>query len=334
MQSIGDMAQALVLRHRNTQIRQQIDRLGLELSTGIASDPAKHLSGDVTTLATLDRSLSVLEGFRIATTEAGHLTGVMQTTLGHVQDRTEALSLSLLQSDIQVTDTSRAALAEQAGTALDTVLRDLNTTAGGRTLFGGVATDRNAVASSDTLIADLRVALAGQTTLTGIEGALDAWFDTPGGGFETQTYLGSTTSLAPLQLGPSEAATLDIRADDPVFRDTLKALALATLSGDPVLNLPQDLRGDMLASAGDALLQTQPQLTELRAGLGLLEHRIEDTVTRNAAEKASTEMARLNLISVDPYETATQLENAQLQLESLYAVTVRASRLSLTEFLR
>lgn len=334
MQSIGDMAQALVLRSRNVQIRQQIDRLGVELTTGVVADRATHLSGDMTTLATLDRTLSVLAGFRVATTEAAHVTEVMQATLGNMQNRTEDLSMKLVQTDLLESPNLRATMAREATFALDAVMTDLNKSAGGRTLFGGVATDRPAIVGSEELLTDLRTALAGQTTLAGIEAQLDAWFDTPGGGFETQTYIGATTALAPLQLGPSERASLDIRADEPVFRDMLKSLALAALSEDATLNFDQNVRREMLSSAGDGLLQTQAPLIELRAGLGLLEQRIEETVTRNAAEKTSTELARLDLIGSDPFEAATQLESAQLQLETLYTITVRASRLSLTEFLR
>ena len=334
MRSIGDMAQALVLRNRNVQIRQQIDRLGLELSTGVVADKARHLSGDLTALAAMDRNLSVLDGFRIATTEAAQTTGVMQTTLGAIQTRTEDVSLTLLQTDIMVSESLRSTVAKDALSALTSVMSDLNRTTYGRSLFGGTATDRAPLGTSDTLIADLRGLLAGVTTLAGIEAQLDAWFDAPGGGFETQTYQGSTTNLAPFQLGPSERAALDVRADDQVFRDMIRGLALAAISDDDILDFDQGLRAEMLASAGNQLLQTQVPLTELRAGLGALEARIEETVTSNAAETTATRLARLDLIAVDPYETATQLENAQLQLESLYTVTARAARLSFTEYMR
>ena len=81
-------------------------------------------------------------------------------------------------------------------------------------------------------------------------------------------------------------------------------------------------------------MQAQTPLTELRAGLGSLQGRIEETATRNSAERTSTQLARLGLVGIDPYETASKLEDVQLQLQTIYTVTVRSSRLSLTEFLR
>ena len=104
MQSIGDMAQTLVLRHNQTQLRSQVGRLGVELSTGVASDRAAHLGGDLTALATLDRSLKALEGFRVATAEATYIADVMQNALGQLQSRVEDLGPRLMQTDLLVSE--------------------------------------------------------------------------------------------------------------------------------------------------------------------------------------------------------------------------------------
>ena len=40
------------------------------------------------------------------------------------------------------------------------------------------------------------------------------------------------------------------------------------------------------------------------------------------------------IVAADPYQTAVDLEAAQLQLESLFTITARLSRLTLTEFIR
>jgi flagellar hook-associated protein 3 FlgL len=46
------------------------------------------------------------------------------------------------------------------------------------------------------------------------------------------------------------------------------------------------------------------------------------------------EIARADLVAIDPFEAATRMEAAQTQLETLYSVTARLSRLSLVDFLR
>ena len=74
-------------------------------------------------------------------------------------------------------------------------------------------------------------------------------------------------------------------------------------------------------------------MVELRSGLGALQQRIEETSTRNSAERAATTIARVELVGTDQFETATRYENTRAQLESLYAITVRSSRMSLVGFL-
>jgi flagellar hook-associated protein 3 FlgL len=45
------------------------------------------------------------------------------------------------------------------------------------------------------------------------------------------------------------------------------------------------------------------------------------------------QIARVGLVSVDPYAATSALTATQSQLESLYAVTARVSRLSLANYL-
>ena len=72
----------------------------------------------------------------------------------------------------------------------------------------------------------------------------------------------------------------------------------------------------------------------LAARIGTVEAQIEAARTRNSAEETALGIFRSEIGSVDSYEAATRLEQARSQLESLYLITARVSRLSLTEFLR
>ena len=64
------------------------------------------------------------------------------------------------------------------------------------------------------------------------------------------------------------------------------------------------------------------------------EARVEDAAARLSARGTALEIARNDMSAADPYETATKLQNVQLQLETHYTLTARLSRLSLTEYLR
>ena len=70
-----------------------------------------------------------------------------------------------------------------------------------------------------------------------------------------------------------------------------------------------------------------------QADLGLLQETAERATARNAAETTALSLARSDILSADPYETASALTQAEASLQNLYALTARLSRLSLTDYL-
>ncbi|MBS0123646.1 flagellin [Thetidibacter halocola] len=332
MDSVGDLARMLVLRTNQVRLREEMDVLAVEVATGFVKDKGAHLRGDVSGLLAIDRSLERLDTFRFANAEAALLTGAMQQALGEIQERAQSTSQTLISAELTPSEALLGTMSRDARDALGQTLGALNRSVGGRFLFSGTATDRSAMPDLETMMTELRTAVTGLTTATDIQAALDAFF-APGGTFETTIYQGSGTGIAPLRLGENERATLDIKATDDALRAILKPLAMASLASEPGLVIPVSEKVKMLSTSGEGLLGAQQDIVELRGGLGALEGRIEENTARIESERTATQLARLDLVGTDQYETATRYENVRSQLESLYAITVRSQRLSLTEFL-
>lgn len=332
MDSVGNLARSLVLRTNQVRLRDEMDRLAVEVSTGLVKDAGKHLRGDLSNLLAIDRNLNKLDAFAVNVTEAAYVTSTMQTTLEEMQSRTQTLSQTLTSAELTPSGELLSTMSDDAENALGQVLGALNRSVAGRSLFSGTATDRNAVLPLADVMAALSTALAGQTDLAGIEAELDIFFGS-GGTYETVVYQGSNTGLSPIRLGENESANIDIRATDDTFRALLKPLALAAIAGNGGLGLDEGVQVELLSKAGRDLLAAQKPIVELRAGLGSLEARIEETKTRNSSERTATSQAKLELIGAEPYETASRYEIVRGQLESLYAITARSQRLSLAEFL-
>jgi flagellar hook-associated protein 3 FlgL len=329
--SLGDLTTHFMLRRHNVALRDEVQRLSQELSTGETSNPINHLSGDFAALADLEKRSTLNAVFRQSAREAGNMTDAMQQTLSNLQEMSGELATAMVSlSESGVSETVGPGAA-QARDVLDRAVALLNTRVAGRSLFAGDAVDSVAMTTGDAIMASLKSSVAGLTSTDDIHDAVDTWFDAPGGGFETVAYQGSGRSIPAFRVAPDQSATLDVRADHQALRDVLKPIALAALADDPALDMTT--RRALLASSGTALLDTQDGLTALRADLGVTEARLEETSVRLASEKLALEESRGTLLSVDPYETATRLEQAQSNLESLYTVTVRLSRLSLTEFM-
>ena len=82
------------------------------------------------------------------------------------------------------------------------------------------------------------------------------------------------------------------------------------------------------------LVYAQQEVVGAQARVVIAQEQIEGWMLRTETEMVGMENARNSLLAVDPYETATRLEAAQFQLESLYTVTVRLSNMSLVNYLR
>lgn len=334
MISLGDLAQSVMLRRHNVQLRQDVAQLSQEVTTGLSANLAKHLSGDFTYLSEIERNLTVIKSHRTSALEAGLFTAGMQNSLEQIQNVSSSLAPSLLTSAESGLAAHQPAIARAAMDALEQNVNALNVQVAGRNLFSGNATNQIPLIPARSIVAELRVAIGSETSTSGIQTVIDEWFHSPAGGFNTVAYRGSDEALSPYRLGQTGQVDLDLRANSSVLRDILMSTAMAVFATDPTLDLSDETRTDLQKKAGQGLYNIQDSLTGLRSELGFAEAKIEEGKVRLASEKMSLELARNALISVDPFESATMLENAQSQLESLYAVTVRMSRLSLAGFLR
>lgn len=331
--SIGDMAQTYMIRRQNSELKNTATRLTNELSTGQTTDVAKRFSGDFSIVSSIETSLTSLQSYKSAANEAGQFSTIMQTTLEVVQSQTTAAVSALLLTSNSANQTQIDNTASNVRQKFDAVVSSLNTQAGGRSIFAGAATDGPAIASANVIIAELQIVIAAETTAAGVETAVNTWFDAPGGGYETVGYLGSTTPLVPFKIGAHQEADVSIIATDTEIRDTLKGLALAALVSDGALAGDALEQALLLKNAGAALLSVGDRLTGMRANLGTVEAQIETVSTQTASEISALEIVKTELLSVDPYSAASELEAVQTQLETLYAITARMSRLSLVDFL-
>ncbi len=330
--SLGDLSQSFMLQRRSVSLRQEMSRLTDELSSGKVSEIKDVLSGNHNYLSALERSLDVRAGYSVANSEAAYFTASMQASLNRVQDFAGQLGLDLILAAGGPVGVIAGSPPENAATQLQGIVNSLNSDIAGRSLFSGTATDQPPLVSADTLIDELRTVVGGQPTPEDIVTAAEAWFADPMG-FDDLIYAGSDVALAPFVLSETERVSLDVRANDPALKNVLMYTTLAALADDPALGLTVPQQSELFGIAGLALQSGQDLLTDVRSRIGVAEARIEKISARNQAEATSIEFARNALIQADPFETATQLESVQFQLQSLYSITVRSSQLSLVNFL-
>lgn len=332
--TLGDMSSYLSSRHSNVRLKQDIQRFSNEMTTGRADNTSRHLGGDMSQLGGIEHDLRLAETLRQTISEAMFRASSMQSAMQSISERLASTSETLASSQLAAGGIPNEAASANAEASFRLIVSALNTQAGHQSLFSGSAVDQPALADVDTILSSLRTALSGQTTLTGVDTILDAWFDDPGGGFETVAYLGDSNDPPAYQLSADVSVSPGTRADDAAFRNALKATAKAVLATDETLGFSSVLTDAMLDTASDAVFNAKSDLISVQANLGSIEERMESASVTNAARKTALEVAKNELLGVDSFEAASQLEETQFRLESLYAVTARLSRLSLLEYLR
>ena len=332
--TIGDLANTFLIKRQTSGLKSEMARLASELTTGQKADLGTSLAGDFGPFAGIERSLRAIAAYTTANSEAAGMLTASQLALENVQSIGRDLSTALLTASSSEDVVLIGATAEDARQKFSAVVSTLNTSMADRTLFGGAATDRPALATGAEMLAEIKTATAGETTAAGIAAAVAAWFDDAGGGFETMGYLGSSKDMGPMLIAEDETAAVSVRADDQVIRDTLKGYAMMSLIAEGALDGEVIQQAELTAVAAGKLLAADGEITDLRAQIGSVEARVEDAKARNAAEKAAYELARTELVGADPYETATELQAVYAQIETLYTVTARIAGLSFTDYMR
>ncbi|SFR00771.1 flagellin [Poseidonocella sedimentorum] len=333
MSSLGDLAQSYVTRQRNAEIKQEINTLTDELSSGRISDIASALAGDFGQLASLERSLSSLDAFKVSSDEATFFTDSQQLSLEGMASGLDSAVEAMLAASNSSFPASINSGSIEADSQFRAMVSSLNGTAGGRSLFAGDATGDPALADAQDILDELSTLVTGMTDPDVITATVDDWFNTPGGGYETFAYIGSTEEMQPFLLGDGRTYGPGITALDSGVREALGSLAMGALMMNGVVTNDTFLRGQVMDIATESSLTAKGKLLDTQSVVGTLQNQIETQQARIAAEHSAYSIARTELVAADPYETATRLENVQFQLEALYTSTAYASRMSLLDYI-
>lgn len=332
--SLGDLSQSFQLRRDTTRIKADLNRLTHELSSGVAENITAHLKGNFGPLSGIERGLARMDSFKTVIAEQSLVITTFQSTFTNMR----ALGEDLRGALITVPDTVNPTLVRNAGkdalARMNSVINGLNGQAGGATIFAGVDTDGPAVADLDTIMSALEaeITISGATTTADVEMIVGNWFAV-GGGFDTIGYVGGAAMDQGAQLSDRESLPPLITAQSEEVRSFLGAMALGGLLGRDLFLGNPDEQGALARLAGEKLFDADSRLVDLQSSIGLMEAQLERASVEVATESDSLTFARSELIEIDPYEAAVNLQNAETQLQTLYSITARLSRLSLTQYL-
>jgi flagellar hook-associated protein 3 FlgL len=331
--TFGDMTRTISLGRQNARLKAALSTLSTEMTTGQAHDRLQHLNGNVSALAAMEQSLDLAAGRKNLAQMTAAFLAAQQSVIGEVMQKTEQLSLDAQRLGLINDAASLGRVTAGMANAFSDVVRLLNASFGERTLFAGTRGDGPALAMPEAILDALMSDIPVPVDPSILASQIDAWF-APGGGFDSFGYLGGPVIPAAISLGHGTEIRLSVTAQDSAIRTALATLATGAL-------LDRSLPG--VAEAGKRMIVLQnalplkaasQALLDLSARLGVAEERAATASSRAEAEHSSLAIARAELLAVDPYDAASKLEQAMSQLEMIYAITARLSRLRLAEYLR
>lgn len=328
LSQVGDASRLFVGSRQNNSLKTELHRLTDAMAMGLKQDLPTALGADRNRLKGIETKLSRSEQYtQNANARLGQLEA-QQLVLESVDDIHGQVAQQLVSLSPAPRDADLEIVVNAAEQGIKDVVSGLNSTYAGRSLFAGIEGGSSALMNADDLMADLAANIDVTQPIADIMTDLDSYFDDPSGRFHTIAYTGGSEIGTSAAIDDGKVSNPLTNALDPALRGVLKALAAVALSSGANSSTQREL----LLEGRNATSESMP-MASLRGRVGLDEARIEETVATHQARTTALTLQYNDLTSADPYETASRLQEIQLQLETHYTLVSRQSRLKLLNFL-
>lgn len=350
LSTVSTLSLARQTRNNVRVTQMEMQTLQQELSTGRKIDVAGSLGSRAAALLDLHNVRTEIDQFQTAMSSQASRMVAMQDALTVVGETTSKVRDLALAASGGGSETTSAVIDNAAKDALRTVTNMLNSSMGGRFLFGGTRFDRAPIQAGDQVAASgLSPNDAVQQVLTAAgpltnAADVDAMIDGPNGltalfndtrvpaagNFSNTFFHGSTDTVVARAEG-SVTITYGATAGDQAVRDLLKGLHL--LRAVPSDSVPEAAYQRVAERAWTMINSATAQLTETQSILGLEQQTIQRTQDRLEVEQTLVATQIVKLEEADPYEATLRLDVLRNQLEATFAVTSSLGKLSLANYL-
>lgn len=307
-----------------SDLRKELMRTAEEATTGRYSDLTAHLSGRIGTAMLSKQALDNLTLQRESLSiRAGRL-DVAQLTLKSIQDRAQGIDVAMRSAMGVGSEINQKIAARDAEAAIGVVFNVMSARFGERYLFSGDATSTPPLGSPADLLNDIRQLADTSATGADFQAALDTYFNTPGGGWQSSIYAGSANTSDP------DAVT----AVDPAITQLVRGLTVMALAVPETQPALFSLEPQVIITAAETAFSGIGSMTNLRSEIGVTQERISTQLKNLDVEETILTSAFNALTARDQYEAASALKQLESSLEASYMLTSRLSSLSLLYYLR
>ncbi len=320
-----------LLKAQVADIKSQLIDAREEATTGRAANISKAVDGDIGEVQQVQRLVDRANSYELTIQSVNTDLDTAQLVLGDAIAGVAGFAVAVegaVETDDAIALDARAQEAENRLTQLFT---KLNSSIGGRYLFAGAAVDTPPLSAVSTLTADISAIISAAPDAATAIADLDAYFETPGAGFDTAVYQGSTSPAAQREVADGERMGVSVTAIDQGLKDLMRGFATVALA-------------DVASSAADqealyrdgvaALARGEASVQSTVAAVGGDQQRLDYLESANAAQRFLLEETFNALTSKDDFEAATRMRELENQLEASFLTAARIAQLSLVNFLR
>lgn len=313
--------------------RDRIDLLTNELSSGRRSDIGRSIRSDFSILSQKSHNLTVGSARQDSISRASTWLENIQHSLEAIEGAGARVRTALTTSLSQNSEGQIEILFGIAKDALVDISGFLNSSLGGRSLFGNGDSTGTPPIDIDELILDTQAIALSSPDVDTLFQNFDTYF-AAGGGFDLNIVSDFPTADKSFPLGAGDKIGISVSARSEGIRDALKQAALAASLENLGFAPSQSDTNKMSQFLNGSAANASTSLTNLRAGVGATQERLELIRETRKQEEVRNIINVSNSVSADPFETSVKLQQSMTQLETIFAVTARRAGLKLTNFLR
>lgn len=327
IQGYGDAARWTAMALHGARLKAAMETLSHEMSSGQKSDLPQHLGLDASRVNEIDVGLGRMAAFDENGKLAATLLATQQAALGKFETARLAVAKISISGTTRMTATIESAIQAEAESNFGTMVASLRVKTAGRFVFSGDQPAQSPLPPAEDILHDLRGTINFSQPAAQISQDIEDYFLSSTGTFATTHYQGGTDSVT-IPVSEQRNAQVGTTADHIGLRQILAETAKLALIG----SYGTDQAKIELANDAGTSLQGMAQAIHLKGTLGAVENLVDSARGENSATRTAVIIERNARVSADPLETATQLKQAEVQLEVHYNLLNRMSKLSLVNY--
>lgn len=319
---------------RLNNLRQLTDRLRQEAVSERKQDVAQDLRGAISEVLSIEKRINETKEYRDNISLASTRAELTQNTLSTLNKAAMDVAQEGSIAEQSGMNMGLEAASAAAKAALSAVTGALNITVGDRSLFAGDAGFGSAIADKETILQELGLLVSATVTPEDTIQAMNSAFSDSAGVFATKLYKGGAGNAPPIEIGPNERISYQVRADDKAIKNVIQGISSAAIALDKSISLSNEQRNSLFQHSLDILRNATPQITEIASSIGAVEARLANISANLTAEETDLSLLFNQLSGANGLEATTQLISTENEIERLFFISSKISNLSLVKYLR